>query len=214
MAEVPAQPGRATAGSPHFICGSPAMTNPLAEVVTLLQPRAPLSKVVSARGPWRVRRSEPGQLFYCVILDGACRLAAAGLEPMSLQRTYCGEGQSPWPKSRHKSATAPRVRSASPLHATSDCRRRTTYGRTPSRCARSCRWCAGWEAATGRPEGTLGPIPISRVWTPSWATRSSHPPEARGAARWPRPRPPRRVRRAASSARGSSPREMRRSDRR
>jgi AraC-like DNA-binding protein len=62
------------------------MADPLAEVVTLLQPDAPFSKLVSARGPWRVRRSEAGQLFYCVILDGACRLAAAGHEPMPLQK--------------------------------------------------------------------------------------------------------------------------------
>ncbi len=50
------------------------MTDPLAEVVTLLQPRAPLSKFVSGRGRWRVRRSEAGQPFYCLVLDGACRL--------------------------------------------------------------------------------------------------------------------------------------------
>jgi AraC-like DNA-binding protein len=62
------------------------MADPLAEVVTLLHPGAPYSKLVSARGPWRVRRSEAGQLFYCVILDGACRLAAAGHGPMPLQK--------------------------------------------------------------------------------------------------------------------------------
>ena len=62
------------------------MADPLAEVVTLLQPGAPFSKLVSARGPWRVRRSEAGQLFYCVILDGTCCLAAAGHAPMPLQK--------------------------------------------------------------------------------------------------------------------------------
>jgi hypothetical protein len=59
------------------------MADPLAEVVTLLHPGAPFSKLVSARGPWRVRRSEAGQLFYCVILDGACRLAADGHGPIA-----------------------------------------------------------------------------------------------------------------------------------
>lgn len=54
------------------------MTDPLAEVVALLQPAATASKLVSARGPWRVRRSDEARLFYCVILDGACRLTAAG----------------------------------------------------------------------------------------------------------------------------------------
>jgi AraC-like DNA-binding protein len=62
------------------------MVDPLAEVVTLLQPSAPFSKLVSARGPWRVRRSEAGEVFYCLILDGVCRLAAAGHEPIALQK--------------------------------------------------------------------------------------------------------------------------------
>jgi AraC-like DNA-binding protein len=61
------------------------MVDPLAEVVTLLQPGAPLSKIVSGAGPWRVRRSEYGRPFYCVILDGSCRLAVDGHEPISLQ---------------------------------------------------------------------------------------------------------------------------------
>jgi AraC-like DNA-binding protein len=62
------------------------LVDPLAEVVALLQPGAPLSKLVSARGPWRVRRSEAGQVFYCVVLDGTCLLAAAGHEPMPLHK--------------------------------------------------------------------------------------------------------------------------------
>lgn len=61
------------------------MIDPLAEVVALLQPGAQFSKVVSGAGPWRVRRSEAGQPFYCVILDGSCRLAVDGHEPITLQ---------------------------------------------------------------------------------------------------------------------------------
>lgn len=61
------------------------MTDPLAEVVTLLQPGAPFSKVVSGAGPWRVRRAEAGRVFYCVILDGSCRLTVDGHEPITLQ---------------------------------------------------------------------------------------------------------------------------------
>lgn len=61
------------------------MIDPLAEVVALLQPGAQFSKVVSGAGPWRVRRSEAGQPFYCVILDGSCRLAVDGHEPIALQ---------------------------------------------------------------------------------------------------------------------------------
>jgi AraC-like DNA-binding protein len=59
--------------------------DPLSEVVSLLQPCTPFSKVVSGAGRWRVRRSEAGQPFYCVILEGACRLAVEGREPIDLQ---------------------------------------------------------------------------------------------------------------------------------
>src|ERR1700733_6802785 len=61
------------------------MVDPLAEVVTLLQPGAPFSKVVSGAGPWRVRRSEAGRPFYCAILDGSCCLAVDGSDPITLQ---------------------------------------------------------------------------------------------------------------------------------
>jgi len=58
-------------------CSSSSATDPLAEVVTLLQPSALFSKVISGAGPWGVRRTEAGQPFYCVILGGSCRLAVA-----------------------------------------------------------------------------------------------------------------------------------------
>lgn len=51
------------------------MVDPLAEVVTLLQPAARFSKHVVGAGPWQVRRSDAGQPFYCVVLEGGCRLA-------------------------------------------------------------------------------------------------------------------------------------------
>ena len=60
------------------------MVDPLAEVVTLLQPGAPHSKVVSGAGAWRVRRREAGQPFYCVILDGSCSFELGGQEPITL----------------------------------------------------------------------------------------------------------------------------------
>ena len=60
------------------------MTDPLAEVVTLLQPAAVLSKVVGGAGEWRLRRTDAGQPFYCVVLEGACRLAVAGRDSIML----------------------------------------------------------------------------------------------------------------------------------
>jgi AraC-like DNA-binding protein len=62
------------------------MVDPLAEVVALLQPGAPQAKLVTARGPWRVDRSEWNRLFYCLILEGSSRLAAAGHAPMKLEK--------------------------------------------------------------------------------------------------------------------------------
>lgn len=61
------------------------MVDPLAEVVTLLQPEARFSKFVLGAGCWRVRRSEAGQPFYCAILEGSSRLAVDGHEPITLQ---------------------------------------------------------------------------------------------------------------------------------
>ncbi|MBN8926199.1 MAG: AraC family transcriptional regulator [Rhodospirillales bacterium] len=46
----------------------------LAEVVALLQPSARYSKLVLGAGCWRIDRLDVGQPFYCVILEGACRL--------------------------------------------------------------------------------------------------------------------------------------------
>ena len=61
------------------------MVDPLTEVVSLLQPGAPFSKLVAGAGAWRVRRSEAGRPFYCVILEGSCRLRAAGHDAMTLE---------------------------------------------------------------------------------------------------------------------------------
>jgi hypothetical protein len=61
------------------------MVDPLAEVVLLLQPGAPSSKIVSGAGRWSVRREDYGQPFFCVILDGSSRLAVDGHAPIILQ---------------------------------------------------------------------------------------------------------------------------------
>lgn len=60
------------------------MFDPLAEVVTLLQPGASFSKIVSGAGAWRVRRSVSGQPFYCAILDGGSRLSVTGEPSITL----------------------------------------------------------------------------------------------------------------------------------
>ena len=60
------------------------MIDPMAEVVTLLQPGARFSKLVLGASPWRVSRSDAGQPLYCVILEGACCMAIDGHEPIDL----------------------------------------------------------------------------------------------------------------------------------
>lgn len=61
------------------------MIDPLAEVVTLLQPRARYSKVIVGAGLWHIRRLDAGQPFYSVILEGACRLMLDGCDPIELR---------------------------------------------------------------------------------------------------------------------------------
>ena len=60
------------------------MSDPLTQVVGLLQPNASFSKLVTAGGAWAVRRSDKGRPFYCAILDGSCRLLVSGRESMTL----------------------------------------------------------------------------------------------------------------------------------
>lgn len=81
----PSESGCSIIENTNFIRIRPVMTDPLAEVVLLLQPNATFSKIVSAAGSWRIRRSEVGRAFYCVVLKGSCCLIAEGHEPTILQ---------------------------------------------------------------------------------------------------------------------------------
>lgn len=61
------------------------MSDPLADVVTLLQPAPTFSKVLSGAGRWRASRKEIGQPFYCVVLEGELKLSVNSREALSLQ---------------------------------------------------------------------------------------------------------------------------------
>ncbi|MBU9812745.1 AraC family transcriptional regulator [Rahnella sp. C60] len=50
------------------------MVDPLADVISLLQPGAPFSKLVAASAPWAVQRAETGRPFYFAVLEGSCYL--------------------------------------------------------------------------------------------------------------------------------------------
>jgi AraC-like DNA-binding protein len=60
------------------------MTDPLAQVVSLLRPVPAVSKLVMAGGGWSIRRSERGRPFYCVLLEGHTRLTVDGHDPIDL----------------------------------------------------------------------------------------------------------------------------------
>jgi AraC-like DNA-binding protein len=61
------------------------MTDPLADVVTLLQPRMAYSKVASGAGRWRIRRTEYGDPMYAVMMMGGAVLAVDGVAPVVLE---------------------------------------------------------------------------------------------------------------------------------
>lgn len=62
------------------------MIDPLAEIVSLLQPQAAFSKRARANGRWRVQRSETGQPFYCLVLEGRSQLKMKGHAPITLEQ--------------------------------------------------------------------------------------------------------------------------------
>ena len=61
------------------------MNDPLSEVITLLQPRAVFSRLISGAGRWGVRYSAFGEPSFCAILEGSCRLAVDGHQPLTLE---------------------------------------------------------------------------------------------------------------------------------
>lgn len=61
------------------------MFDPLSQVISLLQPRGVSSKLISGAGRWGVRYGDYGAPSFCTVIEGACRLAVEGQEPVTLQ---------------------------------------------------------------------------------------------------------------------------------
>jgi AraC-like DNA-binding protein len=70
---------------PDFVRNRPIMSDPLSEVIALLQPRAVFSKRISGAGRWGVRYSSYGQPSYGAVLEGRCRLAVDGQPALTLE---------------------------------------------------------------------------------------------------------------------------------
>ncbi|MEO1016761.1 MAG: AraC family transcriptional regulator [Pseudomonadota bacterium] len=60
------------------------MADPLSEIISLLQPQAPYSKLVETSGPFRVRRDDVNEVFYCMLLSGRTCLEVDGKAPVKL----------------------------------------------------------------------------------------------------------------------------------
>ncbi|MBZ4416714.1 AraC family transcriptional regulator [Myxococcus sp. RHSTA-1-4] len=61
------------------------MSDPLSEVIALLQPRAVFSKRISGAGRWGVRYSDFGQPSFCAVLEGRCQLSVDGQRTVTLE---------------------------------------------------------------------------------------------------------------------------------
>jgi AraC-like DNA-binding protein len=71
--------------SPYFIGESPAMNDPLSEVIALLHPRAVFSRQITGAGSWGVRYSDFGEPSFGAVLEGRCRLAVDGHPALTLE---------------------------------------------------------------------------------------------------------------------------------
>ncbi|HTJ81284.1 MAG TPA: AraC family transcriptional regulator [Polyangiaceae bacterium] len=61
------------------------MSDPLSEIIALLQPRTVFSKRISGAGRWGVRYSRFDQPSFCAVLEGSCRLAVDGHPPITIE---------------------------------------------------------------------------------------------------------------------------------
>lgn len=62
------------------------MSDPLAQVIQLLRPRAVFSKGISGAGRWGVRYAAFGHPGFCAVIEGRCRLAVDGEEAVVLEQ--------------------------------------------------------------------------------------------------------------------------------
>ncbi|MBX9825571.1 MAG: AraC family transcriptional regulator [Xanthobacteraceae bacterium] len=61
------------------------MSDPLSQVIALLRPRTVFTKGISGAGRWGVRYTDFGQPSFCTVIEGSCRLAVDGTDPITLE---------------------------------------------------------------------------------------------------------------------------------
>lgn len=72
---------------PESVSDSPDMSvDPLAEIVTLLQPSASFSKLVEYAGRWRIHRDVEGKPVFFAVLEGECRMVSRGRPPIVVRQ--------------------------------------------------------------------------------------------------------------------------------
>ncbi|WP_105637474.1 AraC family transcriptional regulator [Cronobacter dublinensis] len=60
------------------------MSDPLTDIVALLNPRPTRAKLVEGAGQWRILRESAGEAFYCAVLQGECLMSTNGKAPRRL----------------------------------------------------------------------------------------------------------------------------------
>jgi AraC-like DNA-binding protein len=60
------------------------MSDPLSEVVRLLQPHGVFANPISGKGNWAIRYSVYGKPSFCIMLKGSCLLAVDGHDPITI----------------------------------------------------------------------------------------------------------------------------------
>lgn len=61
------------------------MVDPLSEIIELLRPQAVFTKGISGAGRWGVRYGDFGHPSFAIVIEGACRLAVDGQQPLTLE---------------------------------------------------------------------------------------------------------------------------------
>jgi len=60
------------------------VSDPLTDIVALLNPRPTHTKLVEGAGKWRILRESVGEAFYCAVLQGECLMSINGKAPTRL----------------------------------------------------------------------------------------------------------------------------------